>query len=438
MVYGCGMMGWSIMINLIAVLLVYFYAPPSGSNIPYFVTQAVILGVFNAIALITTTGRLFDAIFDPLIAQFSDRSKNPRGRRIPFMRAAILPSLVFCSLVFFPLTHTESVVNIFWLMVMLICFYVSTTTFVIPYNALLPELAQTASQKVSLSSWQSVGYVLGIGISSSTLNIAEAMRQSFSGVSVIASLQYTVMIFAVIGAAAMCVPAFGINERRFSHSKPGETGLRDALKQTLGNKNFRFFIVADFTYFIAITLISAGLIYFLTVLLQLPETMGVVLMGTMVGVSLIFYPVVNYLARRTGKKWIVIVSFFILAGVFGGVFFLGNIPMGAKAQIFALVCVAAMPLASLNILPIAILGEIIEKDRRETGTNKEALYFAVRYFFVKIAQTLGIALFAMLLNYGKDINHDTGIRLNGVVGFVLCIVAALTFTLFRDIEIKEQ
>ena len=78
------------------------------------------------------------------------------------------------------------------------------------------------------------------------------------------------------------------------------------------------------------------------------------------------------------------------------------------------------------------LAEIIEKDSAETGENKEATYFAVRYFFVKIAQTIGIALFAMFLLYGKEVGNDFGIRLNGLLGFGLCLLAALIFTRFRE------
>ncbi len=430
--YGLGMMGWSILINLIAVVLIYFYEPPANSGIPRLITQAVIFGIFNAIALITTSGRLFDVIFDPIIAQFSDRSKNPGGRRTPFMRAAILPSFIFCCLVFYPLSKSESTINIFWLVFTLIAFYVSTTTFVIPYNALLPELAPESEQKVRLASWQAAGYVFGIGISSNTFNIADLLQHSVKGMSVLASLQFTVLMLALLAAIAMAVTAFGIDERKFSKGKPSEIKLIAALKQTLGNTNFRFFIVADFTYFIAITIISAGLIYFLTVLLLLPKTMGNIIMAVMVLVSFIFYPVVNYLSRKIGKKSIVVASLLLLACVFGGVYFLGKPDINAKAQIFFLVSVAAIPFASLNILPVAILSEIIEKDRQETESNKEALYFAVRYFFVKIAQTLGIALFSMLLIYGKDVGHDYGIRLNGMLGFILCLAAALIFTRFKE------
>jgi GPH family glycoside/pentoside/hexuronide:cation symporter len=93
---------------------------------------------------------------------------------------------------------------------------------------------------------------------------------------------------------------------------------------------------------------------------------------------------------------------------------------------------ASIPLASLNILPNAILAEIIEKDTLDTASNKEGIYFAVRYFFVKIAQTFGMALFAMFLLYGKDVGNDLGIRLSGILGFVLCLTAALIFTRFKE------
>jgi GPH family glycoside/pentoside/hexuronide:cation symporter len=111
---------------------------------------------------------------------------------------------------------------------------------------------------------------------------------------------------------------------------------------------------------------------------------------------------------------------------------LGKFAINAELQIYTLIALAAIPLASLNILPVAILAEIIEKDSNETKENKEAVYFAVRYFFVKIAQTFGIALFSMFLIYGKDVGNDFGIRLNGLLGFFLCLIAALVFTRFKE------
>ncbi len=125
----------------------------------------------------------------------------------------------------------------------------------------------------------------------------------------------------------------------------------------------------------------------------------------MVLVSFIFYPLVSMLSKKIGKKPIIIVSLLLLSVAFAGIYFLGKPAIEAHVQIFALVVLAAIPFASLNMLPVAILAEVIAEDTRKTGANKEAIYFAVRYFFMKIAQTIGIALFAMFLVHGKDVGH---------------------------------
>jgi GPH family glycoside/pentoside/hexuronide:cation symporter len=241
-------------------------------------------------------------------------------------------------------------------------------------------------------------------------------------------------MFAALAAVFMAITAWLINEKKYSVSKPSAVPIRAALKQTLINKNFLFFIVADFSYFIGVTIITAGLLFFVRVLLGLPESIGNKLMITMVLCSFIFYPVTNILSRKIGKKPIVIFSLLVLSVVFAGIYFLGKFDINPRVQIYSLIILASIPVASLNILPVAILAEIIVKDSADTGHNKEAIYFAVRYFFVKIAQTFGIALFAMLLIHGKDVGHDFGIRLNGIFGFVLCVIAAIIFSRFKEVR----
>jgi GPH family glycoside/pentoside/hexuronide:cation symporter len=433
-IYAFGMMGWSIMINLISVILVYLYVPPVNSGLPYFITQGAVFGIFNVIAIITAGGRFVDALYDPFIARVSDMSKNPKGRRIPIMKLAIIPSFVFCFLIFYPLRQEESQINIAWLVFTLIGFYVSSTTYIIPYNALLPELAPSPQDKVRLSTWQSVGYVMGIGFASNAFNIAEIMQNSFDIETKINAIQLTILFLASIAAVFMAITVSFIDERDYKMRKPSTVTLKVALKQTITNRNFILFTVADFSYYVAVTIITSGLIYFVTVLLGLEESIGNKLMMAMVLISFLFYPVINYLVSRTGKKSLVVISFVILALIFLGIFFLGKFPFNATTQIFTLIALAAIPLATLNILPNAILAEIIEKDSVDTGENKEATYFAVRYFFVKIAQTIGIAVFATLLLYGKDPGNDYGIRLNGLLGFILCLLAALIFTRFRELR----
>ncbi|WP_050982044.1 MFS transporter [Mucilaginibacter paludis] len=191
--YAAGMMGWSIMTNIIIVMLPFFYLPPSNSGLVPLVPQLLVFGVLNIMSVIAASGRLFDAFYDPFIASLSDKSENPRGRRIPFMKRAIFPAVLFCCLTFYPVVKRESTDNAFWLVFTLIGFFVSATTYIIPYNALLPEMTQTAADKVKLSSFQQIGFVLGIIFSALVNNFADLIQRYLHIVNRTTSLQYTIL-----------------------------------------------------------------------------------------------------------------------------------------------------------------------------------------------------------------------------------------------------
>jgi len=174
------------------------------------------------------------------------------------------------------------------------------------------------------------------------------------------------------------------------------------------------------------------MLYFVTVLLNLPESIGGTLMGAMVLLSLVFYPLVNYLSKRIGKKPLVLSAFALQSLIFIAMYFLGKFPLSPYLQAYALVLCTSFPLAALGILPNAILAEIAQHESEETGENREGMFFAVKYLFVKMGQTLGIAAFAFLTVYGKDPGHDQGLRLSCVCGFILCFTAFVFFSRFKE------
>ena len=430
--YACGMIGWSIMTNLLIVMLPFFYLAPKNSGLSPFIPQLLLFGIVNIMSLILTSGRLVDAVFDPFIATLSDKSKNPNGRRIPFMKWTIVPAVAFCALTFFPIEKTPSLYNAFWLMVTLTGFFMSSTAYIIPYNALLPEVADTAEEKVKLSSFQQVGFVIGIIISALVNNFADLVQHYFHVVSRDTALQYTIWGLAFIAGISMLVPVIAIDEKKYVViRRASQLSLLAAVKNTFKQRNFKYYLISDFSFYMALSIISSGLLFFIDAL-YLPESLGGLLMLIMVLGSLVFYPLINYLSKKIGKKPLVLLSFAIFSVIFGIVYFLGKMPISGKAQLYLMVALASFPLAALGILPNAILAEIAQKDSKETGQNREGMFFAVKYLFVKLGQTLGIGLFAFLTIYGKDAGNDYGLRLSGLCGFVLCLGAFFFFTKFSE------
>ncbi len=443
--YSIGQLGWSLLVNIIGIQLVYFYIPPQGSGLPLFLAQGTFFVVLNTVTLIAASGRLFDAITDPLIASWSDRSHNPKGRRIPFLAWAPIPAALFCTLMFLPPQAGMTTWNIVWVVVTQLLFFFFITLYVTPFFALLPELSRNERDRLNLSTYISVTWALGLMVAAQVPQLAGILERS-AGLEKVRAWQLAIAIFAGLAVLLMYVPVFAIDERRYCQGEPASVPLLQSLGKALRNRSFQLYVVADFAYFCAITIIQTGILYYVKVLLfpgdaSHGEALVGQLLPVMVIVSFVMYPVVNVLARRVGKKPLVTGAFLFFGGVFSIVYFLGGglfQPAGPAsglsptAQGYLLVIAAAVPMAFLGILPNAVLADIAEHDALKTGLRQEGMFFAARTFLQKFGVTAGVMIFAALTTFGKDPGNDLGVRLSGPVGLSLCLAAALVFMLYDE------
>lgn len=443
--YASGMLGWSVLTSTVAVMLVYFYQPPDETGLVNLIPKIGVLGIINAMSLIMVSARIWDAIIDPVIAWFSDRSTNTIGRRIVFMRWALIPVLVTGFLLFIPSTKFESTANIWWLVLIQVAFNLCVSVYIIPYNAMLPELGHTSVQKLRISTYQNFGFVLGWIIAATGPSVFEYFKENMA-VEPMRAFQFAIWINFTLAVFFMAITAFGINERKYCIANPTRESLLQNLAPVLRNKSFFIYLVADFTYFISITTMGTGALYYVTVLLQLPESMATIMILIMVVGSWIWYPMVNWIAQRYSKKNLILFSLFAVTLIFMYVFYMGNIGMEHHTEAIVLSAVMSLPLAFLGILPPVILAEITHLDAYKTKQNKEATYFAIRSLFIQFGQTLGLAVFTILI--GLDVHRTTGrtlsewfpnipfdelgIRLSGIFGAILCFFAAIIFLFFNE------
>ena len=64
---------------------------------PIYVSQVKFAVVLNVIVILAAAGRLWDAVTDPCVANFSDRLRWKRGRRLPMMAIGGLPTALFAG-----------------------------------------------------------------------------------------------------------------------------------------------------------------------------------------------------------------------------------------------------------------------------------------------------------------------------------------------------
>ncbi len=434
--YSLGQLGWSLTHGLMTVWLVWFYFPTEGTGVSeFYIPQGAVFGVLTVIGIITMIGRLVDAVTDPVIATLSDKSKNPKGRRIPFMGRAAIPFSVLTVLVFCPPVSGISSLNVVWLFVTLILFYIAFTFYVTPYFALISELGHTADEKLNLSTYISATWFLGFAIASSASSIWPIFQGK--GYSLVVSMRITFIILAFIGLIFMLIPVFMIDEKKYSDSEPSNVPVLQSMKATFSNKNFLYFSASDLAYWLAITVYQTGLVYYITVLLQLPTTWTAT-MTVFTGLfSFACYAPINMLAKKFGKKNMMIVAFVAFIITYTYTSFLGNYGIGNEIQAYALIVLAGIPMAIFGILPNAVIADIADADAHKTGVRREAMFYGVRTFMSKIGQMLAMLVFTSMLLLGRNVGDDLGIRLSAVFAAVICFIAMLLFLKYNEKEVLE-
>ena len=427
--FAIGQLGWSMLSGIVSNWLVFFYMPGDSelkAGQKLFITQGSIFLGLTVIGVITAIGRLFDAVTDPYIASKSDRCKHKDGRRIPFMRAIAVPFAAVTVLIFVSPVGKVSWFNNLTLLVTLLLFYLFMTIYCTPYNALLPELGREPRDRINVSTYISVTFFLGSAFSYLVPNIAGFFKDSLGYAN---SFRLTVGILAGVAAVCMLVPVFTIKETDYVDTTPSETPAFKSLAKTFSNKEFRKFVYSDIFYWVALTMFQTGLSFYVTELIGLGADKTFILFAAMTAMSLVFYVPVNILAKKLGKKKLVISAFVFFSFVFLFTAFAGKLGLPKMVNGIAIAVLASIPMAVLGILPQAIVADVAQADGIKTGESREGMFFAARTFAMKMGQALAMVLFTSIKGIGTG---GFGLRITAAAAAVLCLAGGLILGLYNE------
>jgi glycoside/pentoside/hexuronide:cation symporter, GPH family len=431
-IYALGQMGWSLASFGTGSLLSYFYMPPetgSAPLFPSFITQSAILGGLTLLGIIASSGRLLDAFIDPLIANWSDRTKAPRlGKRRLFMALAALPLAAASFLLFFPLEVGVSALNTGWLVLMTFLYYFFFALYVIPYTALIAELGQNPADRLRISTAISVTWALGFLVGNSIYALQGAL--AIGGRSQQAAFQLAVGIFAVISLVLMLVPVFFLDEKKYAHNTANSehASLGESVKAVFGIKAFQWFSVSYLLYWLSLTFIQTGIGFYVTVLMGLDKGMA-----TLFGVigfftSFLFYPFMGALERLWGKKNVLLSAFLVFCVVFGIVL----LPMQGIMTFYLVAFLSAYPLAVFGILPNTVVADLAGDYETRTNIQASGMFYGVSAFMMKMGVSLANLVFPSLLLFGKSTEHPLGIQLTVVAALVFCLAGYFAFRQYEQ------
>ena len=434
--------------GLINAWLVTFYLPTTqdvekGAHF-YLPTGLIIFGILTILGLIAFICRIFDAVTDPWIASLSDRSTNPKGRRIPFMKRAAVPFAVIAVLVFFAPVNGVSGVNIAWVLCTLILFYLFMTMYCTPYNALISEFGKTQEDRMYISTAISLTFFFGTLIAYLPFvfaGVLQGMAVSFAW-----SYRACFIVLAIVALICMLIPVFKLSEKEFVDAVPSDSNAIKSLAKTFQNKEFVKFAASDIAYWIGLTLFQTGLPFFVKVSMELDASWAMYLLGGMTVLSACFYPIVSKLVSKFGKKKLVITGFLGLALAYVVTALIGILP-GFKGIVpgILIVVISAFPMALLGIIPQAIVADVAEQDAIVTGEKREGMFFAARTFAMKMGQSVAMLVFTSLAVLGttQDLKSNDltaspiGLRIVAIVAICFCVLGAVILAAYDEKKVMK-
>jgi GPH family glycoside/pentoside/hexuronide:cation symporter len=393
--------------------LLYFYLPPEGKG------QALVpLALYGVIIFIA---KALNVLITPPIGYWSDHLHSRWGRRLPMMFSASLPLVVVFVLLWLPPIKGESILNLFYLGLILILFNIFEALVIIPLGALLPELATIDRHRVRLTMWSSVFQLLGV--------IAAGMAGFL--IDSVGFIQ-TALVYAAFILPLLYLPFLTLREqpgRQIAESQ--QFGFVESLVITLKNRAFLVLSATGLCFWMATTFLMTVVPYIVTevCLLSISDAPYFYLAGVVT--MLACYPAINWLSGRFGK-WMVFAGSLLASAVVLPLLMLVGpwLPMPLMAQGILWIVLQSAAMSAVTMLPQAFAAEICDYDEKLTGQRREGAYYSAWSLLGQLIGALAAAILPLLFILGRsqsDVNGPLGVRLTGLIGGVLMLMALFIF-----------
>ena len=375
--YGSGDLGTAISAALRSFFLLFFLIDVARMN----------PAAAGAVLLIN---RIWDAVNDPLIGWLSDRTVTRWGRRRPWILFGAIPFGLFFFLIWVVPPFGPTGLFIYYVVISLLL----DTTYTIvnvPYTALTPELTRNYDERTSLNSYR-FAFSVGGALVSAVLHpiivgLADDPRTGY-------------MISGAIWAIVSTIPCFIVvaytRERPESLQVSNEQPIpfHEQLRIIFSNRPYLYVIGLYLCSWLALQLVSAVLVFYLTYYLGIPDQLPVTLLAIQ-GSSFIFLFVWSALSRRLDKRLVYIIGGVIWVIVQISLFLLRP---DQSYLVIPLSIIAGAGVAVAYLIPWAMMPDVMELDELMTKRRREGVF----YGFMVLLQKTGIAIGIFLVGRALD------------------------------------
>lgn len=366
------------------------------------------------------------ALMNPLIGWLSDRTISIYGRRkIWIILGAPLTAISFVAIYMFPFQVTDIITPLIWLTIFFSLYNAAYAFTVVPYVALIPEIATTPEERTSLSSYRTGFNLLGTVIGSliGALIEFEVLLTSF------------IAVFFVI---TFFISTITIDSSKITENQLPRESIFSSIRSILDNKPFKYYLgfVISISMFQNMLLDTIPVFGREIIFKGEKNFIGSLLSGVFVITSILFLIPSKDFINRTGKKRTALLSVSITILLLPMLFTVGMIQGFELIHLLILLLLLGIPIAPIFILPDSIISDITDYDEITNGKKREAMHFATQGIFTRIAGGTAIQLMAIIHGiFGSTYPNTLGLSLTGPIAALFLIFAIIMLYLYPENEV---
>jgi Na+/melibiose symporter-like transporter len=345
-----------------------------------------------------------DAVADPVIGSLSDGWRSRLGRRHPFMYAAPVPMALAFALLFRPPAGLADGALFAWLLVFAICVRVAMTLYMLPSNALVPELTPHYDERTSLVSYRFLFGWLG-GLVASQLGYLHYFASAAGATDgLLEGGRYAGFggACAILVGGSILVSAAGTHHLIPRLAQPsGEapfswTRFRTEVGEVLQSRSYRMLVGAALFAYVAAGFSDVVGLYVNKYFWELSQEQMALLVYGLVGAVLAGVAVARPLTERLDKKTaaLALAGFaFSIAPLPIFLRLLGLFPENGDPWLLPLVTghtvLLVASVVAIGITVSSMLADVADETELATGKRQEGMLSATISFTAKATSGLG-------------------------------------------------
>ena len=411
----------------------------------------------EAYAIIIILSKIFDAINDIVIGNLVDTKRlSKKSKYMPWIIAGAVTLVVFNVMIFAPVQGFSQWGKYAWCLGSYCLWSIAYTMVNVPYGSLHSVITDDPQEKVSLSTFRSIGAALpaivimivlpGI-VYNTTTNAAGEEIQTLKG----GTLLPVAVVLSVIAMFVLWGTTKLVTERVDHSSSDNAVGFKAMISSTKSFFTNRAMVGATIASVASVALFNSTMALNNMVFQYFfhdTDKISIAMVGSYAPM-IIFMIFIGKFTKKFGKKN-VIVSTMLIGAISGIAAIFAPITPDSKGMILYIVCLMGLNLgnAGFQISVWAIVADCIEASYRKTGKSEEGSLYAIYSFFRKLAQGIGQAVVALGLGAIGFAEGETAVQPEGfgedvknlyfIVLAIGSLIAFLAMKFIYNIGKKEE